>query len=267
MGSVAPAATYITNILNAVTTHPNVLAHMWSLALEAQFYAVWPLVLPAILKHSQPRLTLALMWLVLTVARAASGWQVGYHLHSSGLVLGALMTFLPRASTWAAWPALAAIFAVVVTADKSPLGLSLGISGAEVAAAALIASTMRPSVVTAALSSGPFAYVGQLSYAIYLWHYPILYVVWWYLLRWYWAAPVVLLLSILAAVVSRYAVELPAQRGVRTRRRAAPQPVLEGRVVTDRLEVGAKTGDPSGEKGQGPQRTRRMSATMQDRSL
>jgi peptidoglycan/LPS O-acetylase OafA/YrhL len=166
----ALAALYVTNVTAAVADYPQFLRHTWSLATEAQFYLLWPLVLPLL---KRPALFLTALYFLATVVRLGMGYEAGYPMHFSGLVLGALLTYAPRAPGWLAWPALAALGALtVLLSDTRPQELLLWITAAEVASAALIASVAQSPSARTALSSRPLVGVGIVSYAVYLWDYP-----------------------------------------------------------------------------------------------
>jgi peptidoglycan/LPS O-acetylase OafA/YrhL len=169
------AGLYFANFTLASAPGPYVLSHTWSLAVEAQFYVLWPLVFRFI---KSPVVILALLYASLTALRWSVDWQWGYPLHFSGLVLGALLTYLPRPSRMLGWPALALIVisAVAFTAG-STAALRYGITIAELASALVIACLRTSESLRAALSLRPLVWLGTISYAFYLWHYLIC----WYL--------------------------------------------------------------------------------------
>ena len=77
--AVIAGMTYVLNYLQAFTGAPtHFLSHCWSLAVEEQFYFIWPLVLVWLLRRSV-KLEHALVGLILLV------WAHRMHLHLSGL--------------------------------------------------------------------------------------------------------------------------------------------------------------------------------------
>jgi peptidoglycan/LPS O-acetylase OafA/YrhL len=169
------AVLYLSNFARAATGEPLVLGHTWSLAVEEQFYLLWPLLLPLL---RWPLFVLPVLYVALTAFRWALGWDVGYPLHASGRVLGALLTYLPPVPARWAWPALVTIAACAVALPfPSIAGLTVGITLAELASAVLISAALQPGgAVRVLLSCPPLVGLGLISYAIYLWHYPIIYV-------------------------------------------------------------------------------------------
>ena len=144
------------------------LDHFWSLAVEEQFYLVWPLLL-LLLARGRGVLTVALGVAVLAslayaglddqyFSTPARVWELG---------LGALLAARPPRwrSRAAGWAGLVAIAVAAVTAGpetRVPLLATLG--------AAAVIGAGGPRV----LALGPVQRVGRLSYAWYVWHWPVL---------------------------------------------------------------------------------------------
>ena len=171
------------------------LAHLWSLSVEEHFYLVWPAVTAATLglarRHPLRWLTaLAATGLVTSVALTLLLLDQGAYLRAenstetraSGMIAGCLLalwfhsrpaaapTFDRRAGTVVAAGALAALAALSTDRWFGPLG-ELPV---ELAAVSLIgALVLAPSACNRALRWSPLARVGRLSYALYLWHYPV----------------------------------------------------------------------------------------------
>src|SRR5262249_45238529 len=69
-----------TNLFNSVGVGNFPYPHTWSLAMEEQFYLVWPFLLPVVLRHARRA------WGVLTglaVISAAAGWVLGALTHGT----------------------------------------------------------------------------------------------------------------------------------------------------------------------------------------
>jgi peptidoglycan/LPS O-acetylase OafA/YrhL len=180
---------------------PSPFFHTWSLAVEEQFYLLWPLIMFACLRISRgkPRalvvvavvisvvsvLLMALLYVPTDHVRAYEGTDVRAHQLLIGALLAVALSrdtirrrvdrFAPAVLGFVA--ALACGAAVLfLPGPETNRFLYWGGSGLfALAVAAVIAAAVAPgrSPIKSFLALPPLVWVGRISYGLYLWHVPV----------------------------------------------------------------------------------------------
>lgn len=247
-GDLLASATYLANwrfistssyFLNTGIESP--LQHTWSLAIEEQFYLLWPLLLAgsmALLHRAKLSVTvLASLGVVASaIAMAAlygpDGVERAYMGTDARLfepLLGSLGAVLVARPGFRAWlerhgmPILwLGTFGLIAGLAVIRPGDALYYRGGAVvfstATLMMVASlwVIRSEPIGAALSLRPIAWIGVVSYGIYLWHWPM--ILWLGVrqavgVRAFLLGSVAVFLTLVISAVSYYTVELPIRRG------------------------------------------------------
>ena len=187
------------------TGRPALLNHLWSLAVEEQFYLIWPFIAFLVIrKFSRGAVGLVALF----GALASTGWMFfiatsqgmpefadpsrayfGADSHAMGLLIGAALATVWRPGrlpitiarsariflTAIGVATIALIFGFYLfSSEFNPFLYRGGFLVLAVVVAGSIALATHPALPLGAwLGVAPLRYLGQRSYGIYLWHWPI----------------------------------------------------------------------------------------------
>ncbi len=210
---VVASLAYVTNweLLRSQTSYfeatgrPPLLQHLWSLAIEEQFYILWAPLAFILLPRMSRR---AMAFIALVLAAASAAWmamlahKIGYpgqgdpsrlyfgtDTHGFALLLGSALGLLwqpspeldrpgmfARATGWLlgliALACMVALFAM--TGEDTPRLYPWGFLAAAATALALIMIATHPGMAFGRCLDNPvMRWIGERSYGIYLWHWPV----------------------------------------------------------------------------------------------
>ena len=218
---------------------PSPLTHCWSLAIEAQFYLVYPLILMALSRLKERRklipgvtallalISAALMWILFDPAQDPSRVYYGTDTRAFSLLFGALLAMASEhekelnilPSTVRDGLGLAALIGILCITGFVDGYSSFLYKGGQVLVSLLsvvviYAVLNRRSLLGAVLGLPPLKWIGDRSYGIYLWHYPIILLVsggkkstWWMIL-------IEIMLTLIFSALSYRFIETPVRHGI-----------------------------------------------------
>jgi peptidoglycan/LPS O-acetylase OafA/YrhL len=185
----------------AQTSTVSPLQHYWSLAVEEQFYLVWPLLfLTAINFHSfkyrgkkfnwQQRLfgvftsvfVLSFVWMLVEFTLTPKVAYFSTFSRAWELALGGALSLIPVETTsrklGKGWTllrifALVAMLGSIAFVTPSNFGYTLVVPAAAVGFLLMSGSVTQGDVVQRILSLKPFVALGAISFSVYLWHWPV----------------------------------------------------------------------------------------------
>jgi peptidoglycan/LPS O-acetylase OafA/YrhL len=191
--------TYLVNVRVALYSWPPnfTITHFWSLAIEEQFYLLWPLVVVLIPRRGLMRLCvlIAAGSLALRTVLALNGYPLAAFMlmpsRIDALALGAFLALaargrrgIERFAPWATsvgWLAAASFLGIVVIAgtldNENTLIVTIGLTTLAAGFAALLVGVIRSQANTRTsrlFNAGILIFFGQYSYALYVVHQPVI---------------------------------------------------------------------------------------------
>jgi peptidoglycan/LPS O-acetylase OafA/YrhL len=163
------------------------LLHTWSLAVEEQFYIVFPILLLGLWKYRPGAILPALITIfLLSLTGAAYAFYYAPHIsfymlpvRAWELLLGALMIFLPpiKLARWEKEFLAIVCMSLIIAAiffydDKNFLLLPVGLACTGTAFLVWLGRD-HMTCVSRILAFPPMVWIGLISYALYLWHWPL----------------------------------------------------------------------------------------------
>jgi peptidoglycan/LPS O-acetylase OafA/YrhL len=187
---------YISNWVRAFKIYSlNFLGHTWSLAIEVQFYLIWSIALPFILKFFTPyKKAVSIVGLLALTSWGIRAWMAynnsslarlynGLDTRSDGLLMGAalgvMVSFYPverwKSFKWLSPIAIILLTAIALLFDNKNIAVYYYILFiVELSAAVLIIDAVSPSSFLRDFFEIKWlVWIGSISYGLYLWHFPI----------------------------------------------------------------------------------------------
>lgn len=230
-----PAAIFFADYVNT----PLIVEHTWSLAVEEQFYLLWPIAMATLgIRRSYIGCIAVLLLAPLFRLLADLGlWptnpRYAFECVADALAVGCLLAIL-RDRLWKSsvykritatplslLPLIAAMLFVAIEQNTGTIYYTVGVSALNIGVAIALDRFMRfpGSLIGRLLNLAPIVWLGSLSYSLYLWQQ---------LFSW---APIATSWKVLfmlgCAATSYYAIELPFQR---LRRRIEARTIIAAAV-------------------------------------
>jgi peptidoglycan/LPS O-acetylase OafA/YrhL len=238
------AATYTVDYFNW-SSQSNYVRHIWSLSVEEQFYLLWPVALvslgvirarccAAFIVVASPFYRLIVWWFIPafipTIDRRfdciADCIAVGCLLASVGRDLASQPRYMSFLNSFVFGLVPIAVVTAALAANHPKIYYGAGQTVINIGLALVIhrSVVLKDSLSGVFLNSVPVAYVGTLSYSLYLWQQPFLSE---QVGSWRFAFPYNLVLTSGAALFSFYIVERPLRSAITARFQKSQPPVVQ----------------------------------------
>jgi peptidoglycan/LPS O-acetylase OafA/YrhL len=220
-------------------TTPELFRNLWSLAVEEQFYLVWPFVVLLVVLLRWRWIRFGIFVVVAAASAAAmiieyspkvdpTRLYYGTDTHSFGLALGAALAVAVSGMArhpleWPRWSrrvlgivgtlAVGGLIATsILVPDESALMFQGGFAAVAVLSAVAILGAILPGgLLGSALDLAPLRWIGARSYGLYLWHWPVLVLVTAAEPKWQDSTPTVWLIGAVTVVITLAAAALSYQ--------------------------------------------------------
>lgn len=218
----------------------NLFTHTWSLAVEEQFYFLFPVVFFIWMKWSERKGLSGYIakWLLafLLIISLTFSWYAtsttpdnAYYLLPSRfweLACGAMLFKFHTRKKFVAWSEITASGCVLIGLVLVGMGFAfsdsksfpfpwamISVIGALFAIAGVASESGRKSTATQILDNRLMVYIGKASYSLYLWHWPVIVIFKWTIgIDTSWNLIEAITLTILASLISYHVIEKPIRR-------------------------------------------------------
>jgi peptidoglycan/LPS O-acetylase OafA/YrhL len=181
--------TYTANLASFLNVPMMYLQHTWSLALEEQFYLLWPLLVVPTARWRAGRHALilaALCSLTVRISTTSASWidhNANWQrpdVRADAIILGCVVALsMSRFSSHRHFRPLVATagFVFLTTLPVATLANSVTLFVMAAAAGLVIAYVVLEPMGSASKTLGyaPLVWTGRISYGLYLWHFPMTY--------------------------------------------------------------------------------------------
>ncbi|MCE4956533.1 acyltransferase family protein [Macrococcoides caseolyticum] len=222
---------------------PRPLKHLWSLAIEEQFYLLFPFVLLLLFKYLKKKsnilllfffisiVSMAIMWMMFDPAKSISRIYFGTDTRLQTLLLGAMLALIWPAyklknnpPQWMVWSidiiglagCIFLIRSFFVFTEHSASVFQGGLYFLGLFTLFFIMAIVHPDTILSKVLSIPvLTWIGRYSYSLYLWHYPIIVLMQSHFIQgqipWY-VHLLSLILTVIMAIISYQLIEQPFRR-------------------------------------------------------